>query len=340
MEEEIELIAKDLMNIVDGKTKGYKISNVIKNTEGWETDIYFFTITTDNKVFEFALRIYLGDEKDSKSSAEKEFNLLRILNSTKFPVPKVYLIDVTCLIIPNPFIIMEKIIGKPLYSLLSSDKNQFAFLLPNFFILFHTLHTLSINEFESLFNINSTIEKYSFTHRVYYFLENRINGLQIEKIKRELNWLLAWAKNFHLDDLFLTNSVIHLDYHPNNVLVTNNNQELKVIDWNACAIGDFRFDIAWTQILSLPDYNYFNLIQTEYERVSNKKIKELDFFLVLMSLRRLTDAILSIEGNPSSLSMKTDTSDKMKQISDHYIAIIRKLEQLTKIQLPSLVDYF
>jgi len=340
MQEELELIAQDLIKIVDSNSKDYIISDITKNTEGWETDIYFFALISNKKQYEFALRIYLGNEKDSKLSAEKEFNLLKILYATNYSVPKVFLINIACKIIPNPFIIMEKINGRPLYSLLSSNKDQFESLLQNFFITFHTLHNLPIDQFKPIFSVNNMAENYSFTKLLYYILESRINTMENDKIKMELNQLISWSKNYHLVADSGTISLIHLDYHPGNVLVTDNTHELKVIDWNACAIGDYRFDIAWSQILSLPDISYFNLIESEYEKVSNMKIIELDYFLVLMGLRRLTDAILSIEGDSGSLSMKSETSHKIKQLSSHYIAIIRKLEEATKIKLPFLTKYF
>ena len=307
----LELVAEKLLKEVNGVSDNYEILNISKNTSGWETDIYFFTVKQEKAVSNYALRMYNGISDFSINTAKKEFFLLSHLHQNNFPVPKVFLLDTTLEIMSNPYIVMEKIEGITLGSILESEDHNHQVYLKKFFDFYYRLHQLQITDFITYFGNEICASEESFYHFAITFFKGRTNQIENELLISDTEKLLFWLDN-KKNLAKTTNSIIHLDFHPYNILVDKDGY-FKIIDWSASMIGDYRADIAWTQILSLPNKINFKLVRQEYERISQKNIENLEFFFVLMGLRRLTDAIGSLTSNPNTLSMKTNQSKDAKK---------------------------
>lgn len=88
-----------------------RISDLARISDGWENEIYSFTIeyeeATERKREDLILRIYPGDDAPEKSA--REFNAMKQLHEIDFPVAKVLLWELDSSPFGKPFIIMEKI---------------------------------------------------------------------------------------------------------------------------------------------------------------------------------------------------------------------------------------
>lgn len=60
--------------------------------------------------------------------------------------------------------------------------------------------------------------------------------------------VLEWLKDRILSVPCERLSIIHGDYHPHNIILTNDGTAY-VIDWTNINIADFRIDLAWTLLL-------------------------------------------------------------------------------------------
>ncbi|MHA2394541.1 MAG: hypothetical protein ACXAEX_21635, partial [Promethearchaeota archaeon] len=74
------------------------------------------------------------------------------------------------------------------------------------------------------------------------------------------------------------------------------------------------------------------------EKTSGKKVKDIDFFLVLAALRRVVDVLLSITEGTQSLGMKTETLEIIRKEKDHFRKVQTVLENKTCIKLKKLSE--
>jgi aminoglycoside phosphotransferase (APT) family kinase protein len=93
---------------------GLTVSGVEEISQGWETELYSFTVEYDGgnrRIMEDrVIRIYPG--RGAARKAEKEYTVMSRLREAGYPVPEVFHIDVEGEALGRPFIIMERIVGR------------------------------------------------------------------------------------------------------------------------------------------------------------------------------------------------------------------------------------
>jgi aminoglycoside phosphotransferase (APT) family kinase protein len=100
-------------------------------------------------------------------------------------------------------------------------------------------------------------------------------------------------------------AVVHLDYHPGNVLLRDDGS-VAVIGWIQVGVDDLRLDLAW-MLLLLGVYEWAEWRSTalaEYERLAGSQVEGLAYFDVLACAKRLGSVIVSLLEGPEKMGMR------------------------------------
>lgn len=308
-------------------SKTIQITNVEQITSGWETDIYSFT-AEGGEPSQLILRMYPGI--DGPQKAAREFHAMDQLHKVGYPVPKVHILEVSNTF-GKPFIIMEKINGQIMWSLMnrSPEKKE---LITLFCTLFCDLHRIDWNPFTRLSRYSP--DPYAFITHSLKRGEEYLTAFGKHEFIPVLEWLKKRRSTVPCQRL----SVTHGDYHPNNVIVHNG--KAFVIDWSQVDVADFRFDIAWTVLLmgTYGKAEFRDIILSEYEKIAGCTIEHLEYFDVLASLKRLFTISASLSKGAAELGMRPGAEKMMKGNVAHIQKVYSLLWERTGITIPEVEE--
>jgi aminoglycoside phosphotransferase (APT) family kinase protein len=207
-------------------------------TVGWEQYIYRFRLRpTAGLPPEFAdrlvLRVYSSIE--GRPWARQEFAALKAAHALGYPVPRLLALEESGEPFGGPFLLMECVPGHTLLDELTARPWR-IWDLPDMLAEAHArLHQLPPD---------------GFPHAPEPFLERRleemratIRDFELYGMRSGLDWLAR-----HRPAPPATPRIIHLDFHPINVLV-DEGRFRAVLDWNDSDVGDPHADVAVTLLL-------------------------------------------------------------------------------------------
>ena len=298
--------------------QGVRVSNLVSITStGWETDIYSFDVehgpVGERKREELILRIYPGDtDVLARSKSAHEFYGMSQLHEAGYPVPQVLVLGRENSPFGKPFVIMERIEGQMLWPILfSSPQEKQQELLTLFCHLLVRLHTLEWRFFVDDVSKYDTGDPYALIDRELDRNRSILTRFHIPGFMPVLEWL-----EVRRDEVpCLRPSPVHLDYHPNNVILRDDGSAV-VIDWTGFDVSDLRSDLAWTMALvsSYEGAEWRQRILHEYERLARVKVKQIGYFEVAACLRRLHSVIVSLPHEQEGLiSIRPAATAMMKQ---------------------------
>jgi aminoglycoside phosphotransferase (APT) family kinase protein len=312
----------------------FNIIDINEITFGWETELYTFKLnyTSEGTSFqdERVIRIFSGHNASKK--AAKEYSIMKRLKNAQYPVPEVYNLETSGTVLGKPFLIMERIKGEMVIDKITGGKMDYQTGLNMIIELFVNLHNI---DFSNVFPENKIKNTHEYIEEHITWYKNRIKEKGLHWIQPIIEWIDERKNNVTPVKL----SILHRDFHWMNILMWEDGT-ISVIDWGASTVGDFRDDLAWTMLLygTFGELNEMRTIQEAYEKTSGKKIKDIDFFLVLAALRRVVDVLLSITESTQSLGMKTETLEMMRKEKDHFRKVQTVLENKTCIKLKKLSE--
>ena len=338
-----EILQATLKNYLEShipSKKHIRIDSLVKITDGWETDVYSFRseYESNRKHFfnDMILRMYPGDESEGK--ATKEFNAIAQLLKAGYPVPKVYYLETNRSILGKPFMIMEKINGQSLGVVLEKKLETRETLFRLFCKMFVNLHRLDLTPFITNRELFSDFSSYDVNDPFYYlnklFAEWRSTVAMItdEYALDYFNKIMDWLDKNKQAVPYKKPSLVHLDYHPYNILIRNDGKPF-VIDWTNFNIADYRVDLAWTVLLMS---TYGNPTMREqvletYEKFAGSKVENIEYFEVIAATRRIGSIYLSLTQGAEKLGMLPETVETMKRQTDHINNIIKVINEITGI---------
>ncbi len=307
-----------------------------KISDGWENELYSFTVACEEgkerRRDDLILRIYLGD--GARQKAAREFNGMKKLHELGFPVPEVFTLELDDSTFGKPFVIMEKINGQPMGQILDeSPDEKRRDLITLFCKMFVDLHNLDWRPFAPDPSIYDTGDPYGFINQFLSKAQEYVDRFQ----RADFVPVLDWLKERRSDALCDRLSVIHLDYHPYNILMQEDGKP-SVIDWTNIDIGDFRFDLAWTVLLMS---GYGNpeargIVLDEYQRIAARRIEQMEYFDVMASLRRLFSISVSISDGADKLGMRPEAVAMMKRKVSHIKNVYSVLYDRTGVAIPEI----
>jgi len=220
---------------------------------GWETTVFEFSLAEPSVRFpemppgrSLVLRFYQGPIADQK--AARESRAIEQMYSIRFPVPRPYAFESEHDALGAPFLIMERIAGGPLFSTQSFPEALKRFSL-GFLAFVQTqvkLHRIDpsrheLRDLPRALHPSGVAPGTPLLDRALAVIAERVENGPLPGLKEALRRLTARAGAYRVAD----SSIVHMDYHPLNVLVEGM-RVTGVIDWVNADVGDRHLDAAMT----------------------------------------------------------------------------------------------
>jgi aminoglycoside phosphotransferase (APT) family kinase protein len=219
---------------------------------GWETTVFEFSTRSAAIGLELppgrplVLRFYHGP--DAALKGEREYAVMQLMQAAQFPIPLLYAFEPDPGPLGAPFLIMERLEGGPLLRLKSFPNALKTFTLAFLpFVRLHArLHRLSpaavgITALAPAFGANGDGAARPLADRMVATIAARVERGPLPWLGPALRWARTGAQRFRDS----ANSVVHMDFHPLNVVV-NGGHISGVIDWVNTDCGDRHLDVATT----------------------------------------------------------------------------------------------
>ena len=313
-----------------------RIDNVCRISDGWETDIYAFDLESgqagERTRAELILRIYPG--AGGAIESVREFKGMRWLHESGYPVPQVHLQAGEYSPFGYPFVIMDRIDGQVMRQIMNNTpEEEQEGLLTLFCDLFVNLHNLDWRSYSESSKQIDHSDPYQYCD---YWISTGRQGIQQFELQG-FSEPLDWFEEKRSEIPCLRPSVVHLDFHPNNVLLRADGQAF-VIDWSQVSLSDARFDLAWTLVLA---YAYMgnqwrNQILAEYERLNRAKIDRIEVFEAFACTRRLFTVVASLTHGAETFGMRPDAVESMRQQIGPLSNVYNRLQDITGIRVPEV----
>jgi aminoglycoside phosphotransferase (APT) family kinase protein len=307
-----------------------EVYGVKEITKGWETDLFFFDLEFVEKgrliKKELVARLHSGKYAENKT--ESEFNIINRLYAAGYPAPQVFAYETNNTLLGKPFLIMERIKGRDMIEdLLGADGKKFESLLDLFVRLMVELHELNpAMIYPEGFDFGDAA---GYTDRNLNRVRNNINT-DLAWLTPVIEWLEERKSMVKTERL----SIIHQDFHPNNVMLREDDSPV-VIDWTAAKAGDFREDLAWTVLLTstYADPVLGKTIKETYQKVSGRNIIEFEFFEVMAILRRMIDVYVSFTSGAEERGMRQGAVEMMRKEQEPIRLVYGSLIERTGLKL-------
>ncbi|HVB82122.1 MAG TPA: aminoglycoside phosphotransferase family protein [Candidatus Binataceae bacterium] len=243
---------------------------------GWETTLYEFELRRRTELLPgvaagapLVLRFYPSVEAADKGALE--YRVISHLAAAGYPVPRPYLFEPGGAAIGAPFLVMQRLGGGPLFAIRSFPQalKTFSMGFPGFVRAHARLHRMALAHpaLEALRTPPAPIQS-GLVSPAQDGAEDGVkdgvkDGAAGRLLERTLATIAARVEQGPLPGLAAAlarlrrraaefrdapSSFLHLDYHPQNVLVKGF-RITGIIDWANAAIGDRHFDAATTAVI-------------------------------------------------------------------------------------------
>lgn len=328
------------------KRQDARLHDLALLSRGWESDIYAFRVEWDEnghpRQEDLVLRVYPGGDAYTKSGGE--YNALTFLHRLGYPVPRVDRLERDASPFGMPFLIMERIHGKPLWGIMFHSLlwrrrrliSQFCGLLARLHAI--DWHSAVENPREYEPDGNQSGGDNTIVGRMLDSWQEFVNGQ--DKILPGFAPVLEWLVNHQRDVVSTRASLVHMDFHPNNLLLCGDGSAV-VIDWTNFNITDYRFDLAWTLVLvcSVEGLRWRKPFLREYERQRGQPVEGLEFFEAAACLRRLYSVLFSLAAGAGQLGMRPGVEEEMRRDAPRVRLVYNMLQQRTGLAIPEVEEF-
>jgi aminoglycoside phosphotransferase (APT) family kinase protein len=278
------------------------------------------------------LRLYSG--VGAVETAEREFRSTQWLHGAGYPVPRLHALDYAALPVDKPFIIMERIKGRPLWQcVVDYPEHKREALHALFCRLLYQLHSIDWQTFAPTSRAYATTNPYAFVDECLAKERNHLFRYALPGFDPIVDWLYARRDDVPCSQLAFT----HGDFHYQNILLREDGSPV-VIDWTTARIADPRVDLAWTLLLQQThvDVHLRDTILQEYERLSGVEVHHLAWFETLACLWRLRHFSVLLSSGENNLGMRSDAGALLRQHVKPYKKVYELLQVRTAIRVPQL----
>ena len=236
---------------------GAPVARLSVLASGWETTIFEFVIDAASRSFAalpagipLVLRFYQGSAAEAKGV--REHITLDRLFTAGYSVPRPHLFEADHRALGAPFLIMQRLTGGPLFAI-RSFPSAFKTFSMAFFSFVRTQARLHKFDPTSA-GLRDIPRSYApadgvsagapLLDRVLSIIASRVENGPLPGLREGLNLVAERAARFRLS----SNSLVHMDYHPQNVMVEGV-RVTGVIDWVNTDVGDRHLDAAMSAVI-------------------------------------------------------------------------------------------
>ncbi len=234
---------------------GSTVNHLSLLASGWETSVFEFALDRSVPRFRLpggtplVLRFYDGGNAEDKGT--REYRSMRQLAAAGYRVAKPYLYERERAALSVPFLIMERLSGGPLFAI-STFPRAFKTFSLGFWSFVRTqagLHrldprTVAPEGVPQAFGTKDSPPSAPLLDRVLDTVNERIDRGPLPFLREAMHWARSQASSFRS----ARPSLVHMDYHPQTVLVTGFRVS-GVIDWVNADLGDRHLDAATTAVI-------------------------------------------------------------------------------------------
>jgi aminoglycoside phosphotransferase (APT) family kinase protein len=236
---------------------GTQVAHIRVLASGWETSIFEFSVAApcprDHDLpagQPLVLRCYQGSVAADKGI--REWAIMRLLVDVNYPLPRPYLFERDEEPLGAPFLIMERVAGRPLFSVSAFPQafKTFSLGFIGFVRAQVRLHSLGI---DGQIGIDQVPQAYvrpnlpntlPLLERLFRIIEGRIEEGPLPGLRDALACIRRRAARFSPAPATL----VHMDYHPQNVMVSGL-RVTGVLDWVNADYGDRYLCAATTAVI-------------------------------------------------------------------------------------------
>jgi aminoglycoside phosphotransferase (APT) family kinase protein len=232
---------------------GARLAPVRVLASGWETTVFEFALNEPSPRMPsvkpgtpLVLRLYNAGCADEKGP--REFAVMRAVAAAGLPVPDPYLFVPSTEVLGSAFLIMRRLEGTPMFEARSfpAALRLFSLGFAGFVRIHAALHKIDparwAQQPHALASMAPSAEgETSLLDRMLELIGTRIRDGPLPGLAAAHRRLIAQAAQYRSSP----QSIVHLDYHPQNVLVLGTRVS-GVIDWVNADIGDRHLDVATT----------------------------------------------------------------------------------------------
>ncbi len=181
------------------------------------------------------------------------------------------------------------------------------------------------------------------SHDPYACVDNELAALarQLDRLEgREppsLRAVLGWLRIRRAQVLCERPSVVHGDFHANNVLRQADGAAF-VIDWSNARLADYRSDLAWTRLVSSvaarPDGGDGEL--RLYEQLTGKEVTALAYFEAMACAWLIVSVMISLHFGAAREGMRAASAAQRQRAAAHAQFTAALLQERTGIAMPDL----
>ena len=327
------------------------VSDLVSLNNGWESDVYAFIIEWGpaglRQREDLILRVYPGGDAYTKSG--DEFRNLSILRRAGYPVPRVDCLERDNSPFERPFLIMERIHGRPMWdTMFHSPPEEAEQRLRQFCGLFTRLHAIDWRPFVPNPAEFEPGGPYAVVDRQIERWGGFIKALPMPGMQAGWDWLVE-----HQHDVpSPVASLVHWDFHPHNILVCDGDEAVSVtggeadgsayvIDWTGLDLTDYRFDLAWTLLLinAYVSGEWRERILREYERQVGHEIEGMAFFDAAACLRRLVSVIGSLALGADKMGMRPGAEEIMRKQAAQLRVVYTQFQTITGLAIAEVESF-
>ncbi len=236
---------------------GAPVARLSVLASGWETTVFEFTLQSASKMYaaiptgeSLVLRFYQGSAADAKGA--REHATIARLFAVGYSVPRPYAFEADHRALGAPFLIMQRLAGGTLFAIRSfpSAFKTFSMAFFSFVRAQSRLHKFDpasapLREIpRALAPVAGSGDDSPLLDRVLATIANRIETGPLPGLREALNLVTERAARFRRSP----DSLVHMDYHPLNVMV-DGVRVTGVLDWMNADVGDRHLDAAMTAMI-------------------------------------------------------------------------------------------
>lgn len=275
-----------------------QVLDFVHLASGYEADIYAFTLESKDALEELVLRLFRGEGAGTKP--QKEYEAMSSLQAAEYPVPRPFTLQSSSEALGSPFVVMERIYGDSLEAVFwagnSTQRASAHVLHARLMAQLHAIEPSSILPHSPLLKQQDPFASFDAELAGLYAQLQRLEAANTWPSLIEcLHWVEARRELAGCQRL----SVIHGDFHRNNILMRDSGEGPVVIDWSNIRLADYRFDLGWSRVIALlinclagqPAREILSL--ETYTQFSGQRTENIELFEVMGCLRILLDALFS-----------------------------------------------